>query len=312
MLRAMDSAVAGLRAHQNKLDVIGHNIANVNTYGFKSQNYTFQEAMYQTSSSSTGGTDEAGGTNAAQYGYGSLMGSISTDMTASTPTYLGGFNASIDGEGFFVTMATKDKTLAADDLKGQEVDFTRVGMFSIDSNGYMVDSSGNFVYGFQAVLTADGAMTDPITYGTDLVALRAPSCSGDATNGYKYSFTGDDALLSNISINDLGEVTATVQMSGETISFGKVAIATFQNPEGLTKVGGIYYNATETDNTGECIASKPGGTTAGLKTGYVEASNVDLAKEFSDMITTQRGFQANSRIITVSDQILEELVNMKR
>ena len=90
MLRAMDSAVAGLRAHQSKLDVIGHNIANVNTFGYKSQNYSFQEAMYQTSSSSTAGSPTAGGTNAAQYGYGSLTGSISMDMTASTPTYVGG------------------------------------------------------------------------------------------------------------------------------------------------------------------------------------------------------------------------------
>ena len=89
MLRAMDSAVAGLRAHQSKLDVIGHNIANVNTFGYKSQNYSFQEAMYQTSSSSTAGTATAGGTNAAQYGYGSLTGSITMDMTASTPTYIG-------------------------------------------------------------------------------------------------------------------------------------------------------------------------------------------------------------------------------
>ena len=89
---------AGLRAHQNKLDVIGHNIANVNTFGFKSQIYSFQEAMYQTTNASTKGTTTAGGTNAAQFGYGALMGTIATDMTASTPTYMGGLNASINGE----------------------------------------------------------------------------------------------------------------------------------------------------------------------------------------------------------------------
>ena len=75
----MDSAVAGLRAHQNKLDVIGHNIANVNTAGYKSQSYMFKEAMYQTSTTSTSGsgsTGGSGGVNAAQYGYGTLMGSI--------------------------------------------------------------------------------------------------------------------------------------------------------------------------------------------------------------------------------------------
>ena len=63
MLRAMDAAVAGLRAHQNKMDVVGHNIANVNTFGFKAQTYTFKEAMYQTSNSSTAGTETAAGAN---------------------------------------------------------------------------------------------------------------------------------------------------------------------------------------------------------------------------------------------------------
>ena len=87
MLRAMDSAVSGLRAHQNKLDVIGNNIANVNTFGFKSQSYSFKEAMYQTSTTSTKGSENAGGVNAAQYGYGSMMGSISTDMSASCLLY---------------------------------------------------------------------------------------------------------------------------------------------------------------------------------------------------------------------------------
>ena len=72
MLRAMDSAVAGLRAHQNKLDVIGNNIANVNTFGFKAQNFSFKEAMYQTSTSSTMGSNTAGGVNPAQSGYGTM------------------------------------------------------------------------------------------------------------------------------------------------------------------------------------------------------------------------------------------------
>ncbi len=327
MLRAMDSAVAGLRAHQNKLDVIGHNIANVNTYGFKSQSYSFKEAMYQTSSASTGGIlNQSGGTNAAQYGYGTMMGSISTDMGSSTPTYIGGFNASINGEGFFVTLPTLKEDLKPENLKDNgDIDYTRVGMFSIDANGYMVDSNGNFVYGFlPSEDNADGF--DP----SELVALRAPILGelGKDTDGNVTVTYGDTEpsaddpciQLSDISINSLGEVTATIKnaaddttnYTGAVISLGKVAIATFQNPEGMTKKGDIYYGATEGDNTGACTATWPGGTTSDLMTGYVEASNVDLAKEFSDMITTQRGFQANSKIITVSDEILAELINMKR
>lgn len=98
-----------------------------------------------------------------------------------------------------------------------------------------------------------------------------------------------------------------------TIEIGQVAIATFQNPNGLAKIGGNYYQTTTDDNAGQVTAGKPGeGGTASLMTGYIEASNVDLAKEFSDMIMTQRGFQANSKMITVGDEMLQELVNMKR
>lgn len=323
MLRSMDSAVSGLRAHQNKLDVIGHNIANVNTFGFKTQNYSFKEAMYQTVTQSTGGVQgddsTAAGTNAAQYGYGTLMGSITTDMTSSTPTYVGGLNACIDGQGFFITHAESsiaDATL--DDaaggtgtgsgdseatLKGKGFAYTRVGQFQLDSKGYLTDGT-NFIYGFRP--DEDGKYDD--SYG-QLYALRVPDTGG--TGSYD-----DDALQAkNVKINELGEVTATItnETTGESeeVKLGKIAIATFQNQEGLAKSGGSYYSASITDNTGGCAAEAAG---KGLKlmSGYLEASNVDLAKEFADLITTQRGFQANTKIITVSDEILSDLISMKR
>lgn len=290
MLRAMDSAVAGLRAHQSKLDVIGHNIANVNTYGYKSQNYSFQEAMYQTSTASTGGSTNSGGVNAAQYGYGSLTGSISMDMTASTPTYLAGFNATISGQGFFITSASNGHNVDTAGMKGiGDLEYTRVGQFSIDSNGYVVDSSGNFVYGYSG---ADGS-TAPTGAAT---ALRVPN----------------NDLLTTVKLNNLGVITG-VKDDGTVVTVGQLALATFQNPEGLTKTGGYYYQTVTGDNTGTASTSAPGqGSTPTLMAGYLEASNVDLAKEFSEMITAQRGFQANTKMITVSDEILNELVNMKR
>lgn len=323
MLRAMDSAVAGLRAHQNKLDVIGHNIANVNTFGFKSQIYSFQEAMYQTTSASTGGTQTAGGTNAAQFGYGALMGTISTDMTASTPTYMGGLNASINGEGFFITHSTKkyvDPT--PENIKGNDFDFTRVGQFKLDGNGYLVDGNGKFVYGFQPDKPFD---PDPDSFTGELVPLRAPKDLNSFSQNVDAADPKKEAVeLVSVQVNKLGEVTAIIKfedpagtaekdkLDGKAVSLGKLAIATFQNPEGLTKKGQYYYGSTNGDNTGACSATIPGGSTSDLMTGYLEASNVDLATEFSNMITTQRGFQANSKMITVSDEILNELVNMKR
>lgn len=323
MLRAMDSAVAGLRAHQSKLDVIGHNIANVNTYGYKSQNYSFTEAMYQTSTSSTQGSQTSGGVNAAQYGYGSLTGSISMDMTASTPTYVGGFNATISGEGFFVTYASPG-TVDVTKIKETDMDYTRVGQFKIDSNGYMVDSRGNFVYGYQCT-DKNGDPEYPANYDVaNLKPLKVPDNFG--TPAYN---TGESKIvLTDIKINNLGEVTGTIKSIdgktldangdklpdvGKVITLGRVAVVTFQNPEGLTKKGDYYYGATNDDNTGAASVGSPGDpATASLMAGYLEASNVDLAKEFSDMITTQRGFQANTKMITVSDEVLNELVNMKR
>lgn len=341
MLRSMDSAVSGLRAHQNKLDVIGHNIANVNTNGFKAQNYTFKDTMYQTSTASTNGTASAGGVNAAQYGYGALMGVISMDMTASTPTYKGGFNATINGSGFFITNSQKLKgqtvTGTGDEevLKSSSFGFTRVGQFNIDSNGYITDGNGNFVYGFNV---DDKGQNQ----STNLGPLRVPkSVLQNSDGSYKVEFSenvGDGEAMEalDVQINKMGDIQVSLKIqygtgkdadgndpttSGKpevmaekvaTVTIGQVAIATFQNEEGLTKDGNGYYVSTPSDNTGTCSAGAPGEGRSTLMPGYLEASNVDMATEFAEMIMTQRGFQANSKIITVSDEILNDLINMKR
>ena len=103
----------------------------------------------------------------------------------------------------------------------------------------------------------------------------------------------------------------TITKSG-VFTIGTVAIVTFQNQEGLSKDGNNYYKASESDNTGTCSADTPGSNRATLMPGYLEASNVDMAVEFSEMIMAERGFQANSKIITVSDEILSDLISMKR
>lgn len=314
MLRSMDAAVAGLRAHQNKLDVISNNIANVNTFGFKSQTYSFKEAMYQTTTDSTGGSATTGGVNASQYGYGSMMGSIITDMSASTPTYVGGLNATISGEGFFISSAKNVGSVETDKFTGSgDLTYTRVGQFKVDSNGYLTDANGYFIYGFKP--DGNGGVDKD-----NLVPIRvatAMSNSGVPTFG---DSTADALIATNVSINELGEVTANLpytDASGvektENVSLGKIAIATFQNPEGLTKKGEFYYTSKDGDNSGKASANPAGeGSASKLMSGYLEASNVDLSQQFADMITTQRGFQANAKIITVSDEILQEMVNMKR
>ncbi len=96
-----------------------------------------------------------------------------------------------------------------------------------------------------------------------------------------------------------------------TIPIGQLALVSVENPNGLEKKNGYYYSVGP--NAGAVEAIKPNGGPVGIiKGGFLEMANVDIANEFSNMITTQRGFQANSKIITVTDEMLQELVNMKR
>lgn len=117
--------------------------------------------------------------------------------------------------------------------------------------------------------------------------------------------------LSGVSIQNNGMIYAAYD-NGQTKLLGQIAVANFANAAGLEKAGDNLYSATlnsgEFDGIGDDITSNGGY----MSTGTLEMSNVDLSSEFTEMITTQRGFQANSRIITVSDTLLEELVNLKR
>ena len=117
--------------------------------------------------------------------------------------------------------------------------------------------------------------------------------------------------LENAAISSDGTVTAT--KDGAAITLGKVALAHFQNPAGLTQAGNSFYK--ESTNSGTAAYAAPNDKTAGtgaLKSGGLESSNVDLATEFANMITYERGYQANSKIMSVADEMLETLVNMKR
>lgn len=117
------------------------------------------------------------------------------------------------------------------------------------------------------------------------------------------------AQLESYKIQTDGTLTAATQ-EGTTIFIGKIALAGVQNTNGLQKDTGYYYSIS--DNAGNVSVYEAGGTAGRILGNYLEMATVDLATEMTTMITTQRGFQANSKIITVTDQMLEELVNMKR
>ncbi len=137
MVRSMYSGVAGMKAHQTKMDVLGNNIANVNTYGFKSSRVTFRDVYYQSMRNASAGTGNRGGTNPSQVGYGSTVGSIDVNQTQSIMQNTGNpLDTAIAGEGFFQVQ----------DADGN-VFYTKAGMLDIDSAGNLVDVNGNFVLG---------------------------------------------------------------------------------------------------------------------------------------------------------------------
>jgi flagellar hook protein FlgE len=450
MMRSMYSGVAGLKTHQTKMDVIGNNIANVNTVAYKSQSITFSELMYQTTQAASGAnaTTGTGGTNAKQIGLGVTTGAISTAITTAGATQTTGnpFDLRITGDSFFIV----------NDGTGNY--FTKAGAFGVDGAGNLVMSSTGYnVMGwgvdpedpnviqkdtvkalrimssenmtsnpeattlarmngvldkFNAnVNSTDGAVVtlefyDNLGYSyTARFSIKATDVNAGeydmtltdildsdgnsiGTTGVKFgsgntlttkvvfdpaggllasvdgggksitldlsklplggtargNFTaiqidmssskmfdndgqttlsilpGDEdnlgkgkalGTMSGVSITNSGMIYATYT-NGNTKLLGQIAVASFSNAMGLEKVGDNLYAATlnsgEFDGIGQDITSDGGS----MSTGVLEMSNVDLSTEFTEMIVTQRGFQANSRIITTSDTLLEELINLKR
>jgi len=310
MMRSLYSGVTGLRNHQTRMDVIGNNIANVNTIGYKSSRVVFQDIYSQTikpASTTSGGT---GGTNPQQIGLGVQVSTIDVMHTKGTPQYTGyALDLMIDGDGYFVVSS------------GGQLTYTRAGNMYQDASHNLVDANGAYVIGYE--VNADG---DVVLYDSndEIVYLDAGGnrVEADGTTPYTGSATPDswapktsniylNPAYYDISINRYGQVVGIDQDTNESKVIGQLVLATFANPNGLEKVGANSYRVTV--NSGDAVVNAPGSGGGGvLNPGTLEMSNIDLTSEFADMIVTQRGFQANSRIISTTDQMLEELVNMVR
>lgn len=296
MVRSLYSGVSGLKTHQQKMDVIGNNIANVNTYGFKGSRVTFQDVFYQTMRNATAGSAASGGTNPSQIGYGSQVGSIDTMMSRSGFASTGNaLDMAIAGEGFFMVQ----------DPSGN-ISYTRAGIFTIDNDGYLVDSAGNFVLG----RVNPSGTTTPTNFTpytpSDIGDLKKIQILIEDDGGKEQTV----ANLTSLAFTTKGEIVGIHPTHG-ILYFGILEVGLFDNPSGLLASGGTNFSATEASGKVKIAAPSFDGSGA-LVTNALEMSNVDLSQEFTDMIITQRGFQANSRIITTSDSMLEELVNLKR
>jgi flagellar hook protein FlgE len=284
MLRSLFAGISGLRANQTMLDVTGNNIANANTTGFKSSSTVFQDTLSQMLTGSSAGNANRGGTNPIQVGLGVQLAATNANFTqGSTQTTGRPTDLMIQGDGLFVVK------------QGNEQLYTRAGAFTFDNTSTLVGPTGNRVQGY--ALDAAGLPTGGLIDVTlDFSALTPPVPAGVGITSYNI---GSDGKLRGI-FDD-----------GVQRDMAQIAIADFNNPMGLEKVGETSYR--ESANSGTATVGVAGqGRNGTIIGGALEMSNVDLAAEFTNLILAQRGFQASSKVITTSDQVLEDLVNIKR
>lgn len=268
----MDSGVSALDQFQQELDVIGNNIANVETVGFKSANVEFANALSQTIGANSAGSE--------QVGTGVVTSSITDSFTQGSITNTGvPSNLAINGNGFFVV---KDPT------SGEQY-VTRDGDFTVNSSGFLVTSNGMMVQGYTD-------STDTTMGNIQISNANAPG--------------GDTSAVQSYTINSNGTV-GILLADGTQFTGGQILLQNFTAPTQLTSVGDNLYNGMT--NAGPLAAPvAPGSNGLGnLVTGSLEMSNVDLASQLTDLITAQRGFEANAQTITTSNEILQDLVNLK-
>jgi flagellar hook protein FlgE len=275
MMRAMDAAVSGLKNHQTLLDVTANNIANVNTVGYKASRATFADSLSQMQIGATAPGNGQAGRNAAQVGLGVQLASIDNLMGGGSLQSTGETtDLAIQGEGMFIVADGTPPAVPT------QVEYTRAGNFTFNDEGYLTTQSGEYVLG-----------------------AKKP---GEAPNTFIQVPKG----ATDTSIGQDGSVSYIPEGGGERVTAGYVSIARFQNEAGLVRTTGS--NWIESAASGKAQDGTPGGNFGLTISGTLEMSNVELASEFTNMIDAQRGFEANSRTITTADEMLQDLVNLKR
>jgi flagellar hook protein FlgE len=396
VLRSLFSGITGLRAHQTMMDVVGNNISNVNTTGFKSSSTIFEDTLSQMVRAAAAPGQGIGGLNPAQVGLGVQMGAISTNFgQGSAQTTNKTSDLMIQGDGFFILM------------KGNEEIYTRAGNFNFDTDGRLTNNQGFTVQGYPAangvpdlsqplrdieLPTGTTLPPDPsslveingnIASGTTGTITRSATTydilggehiltitmTWNGTNGFDVdvadSAPGSATTQGSITFDNTGAATIAptqvtfadgtvvdielagttnfggpasfdvknadgyasgsleqykiapdgsvvgVFSNGQKLTMAQVALANFNNPAGLEKIGNTAFRATTNSGLPQRGTAATGGRGT-LISGTLEMSNVDLAAEFTNLIIAQRGFQANSRVVTSSDEMLQDLVNLKR
>lgn len=260
MNRAMFSGVAGMKSHQTKMDVIGNNIANVNTYGFKSQRAVFSDIYYQTLRSGSTGTANRGGVSPSTVGYGSTLAGTQTQMSQSSMQNTGfGLDVAITGEGFLQVM----------DADGN-IFYTKAGMLDYDSNGYLTDINGNFVLGSA---TADGDPGSQKIRLTNVGAVPAQAASvTQSINGIEYTIKASNS-------DKAGNVSITMT-SSEALPSGQDVVANISNTGAITLTFNAYSKFDDwgklNDAINKAITEANNGVQHKGGTFTISASNPDV------------------------------------
>lgn len=285
MLRSLNTGITGLRFQQDKLDVIGNNIANVNTVGFRAERAHAADVFSQKLSEFS--TD----TRTAEVGNGVSLTSVTSSFSQGTIDSTGQpYDMAIDGSGFFTVRDTATNSLYA----------TRAGDFRADANGFLTTVDGYRVQG--EIPGSPGVSSDiKITLTPTTPALPADT----------------EAVSWRIDPN--GDVKLTLRSTlvpppatpPDPLKIAQIQVQTFRDVNALTKVGNNRFGNLAA--AGPVGMGTPGQAGRGqLRWQTLEQANVDLATQFTDLMVTQRGYQANAKIITTSDEILQELINLKR
>jgi flagellar hook protein FlgE len=294
LIGTLNSGISALKAFTKDLEVIGNNIANVNTTAYKTSSVSMTDEFSNTL--------QASSNSVSQVGTGTKMSEIKTNFTQGSLTSTGTTtDLGISGSGYFLVKDTSGTVFA-----------TRDGSFSWDESGNLVTASGMLVQG--ATCDDTGAIDGQ---GTITKSPASDYATGSGTPREGLTFQ-------SVSIDRTGAVTEYYS-DGTKATIGYVLLQQFDQQELLVKNGdGLYSSLDAALGTGDKLFSKVTDTTelatyeggasgnGTIESGRLELSNVDLTEQFAAMITAQRSFQAASRLVTVSDAVLEEIVNLKR
>ena len=277
LLNSFNSGVSAVKTFSKSLEVIGDNIANVNTTGFKGSRVTNQDSFSETLVRSAPVNGDVPGANTMQIGQGTSVASVSQRFTQGVLSTTGGpADLGISGKGFFKVQNPET----------QDFYYTRAGDFRLDDAGNLLTNDG------MNVMMDSGKVVIPPTEGTN--------------------------PLQSYKIDKNGDISAYYANGTTSTAIGQILLTSFANPNALERVAGnILANpGGEAGGAGAAGATEATAANATLFgdviQGTLELSNVDLTQQFSDLIVAQRAFQAGSRIITVSDSVMEEIVNLKR